>query len=202
MLKRLAIHLRPLSATFILRMRRNGYLCTSGVNLDTAVRFADPDFLLECKSSATWRRFTFIFACPPYVYFRFVWPTDLESIAHASTPTSIIPTKFEVDMTIHCRVIAFLSPDTSRDCDLDFWPFDLEQLLCMAGHVTNLATKFEDPTPISSWFMSHNVSRWLPLRMRTRPLRTRRITWPVSRGSKTITFLESPTLSCLFTMQL
>jgi len=33
--------------------------------------------------------------CPPYFYFRFVWPTDLESIPHASTPTSIIPTKFE-----------------------------------------------------------------------------------------------------------
>jgi len=44
---------------------------------------------------------------PPYFYFRFVWPTDLESIPHASIPTSIIPTKFEVDMTIHCRVIAF-----------------------------------------------------------------------------------------------
>jgi len=38
------------------------YLCTSGVNLDTAVRFADPDFLLECKISAIWRRFTLIFA--------------------------------------------------------------------------------------------------------------------------------------------
>ena len=87
-------------------------------------------------------------------------------------------------------------------CDLDFWPFDLEQLMCMAGHVTNLATKFEDLTPISSWFMSRNVSRWLPLRMRTRPLRMRRITWPASRGSKTITFLESPSLTCLFTMQL
>ena len=34
--------------------------------------------------------------CPPYFYFRFVRPTDLESIPHASTPTSIIPTKFEV----------------------------------------------------------------------------------------------------------
>jgi len=52
--------------------------------------------------------------CPPYFYFRFVWFTDLESIPHPSTPTSIIPTKFEVDMTIHCRV-AFLSADTSRD---------------------------------------------------------------------------------------
>ena len=39
--------------------------------------------------------------CPPYFYFRFVWPTDIESIPHASTPTSIIPTKFEVDMCIH-----------------------------------------------------------------------------------------------------
>ena len=78
--------------------------------------------------------------CPPYFYFRFVWPTDLESIPPASTPTSIIPTKFEAPKTIH------------------------------------------------SWVMSDNVSHWLPLRMRTRPLRMRRITWPVSRGSKTITF--------------
>jgi len=30
-------------------------------------------------------------------------------------PTSIIPTKFEADMTIHCWDIAFLSADTSRD---------------------------------------------------------------------------------------
>jgi len=53
--------------------------------------------------------------CPPHFYFRVVWPTDLESIPHASTHASIIPTKFEVDMTINSRVIAFLSTDTSRD---------------------------------------------------------------------------------------
>ena len=53
--------------------------------------------------------------CPPYLYFRFVWPTDVEIIPHALTPKLIIPTKFEVDMTIHCRVIAFLSADTLRD---------------------------------------------------------------------------------------
>jgi len=53
--------------------------------------------------------------CPPYFYFQFVWPTDPESISHALTPTSIIPTKFEVDMTIRCRVIPFLSRDTPRD---------------------------------------------------------------------------------------
>ena len=64
--------------------------------------------------------------CPPYFYFRVVWPTDLESIPHASTPTKIIPTKFEADMTINCRVIAFCLP-MSRD--LDLWPFDLEQVI-------------------------------------------------------------------------
>ena len=52
-----------LSSTFALRVCRNGYLCTSGVNLDTAVRFADPDFLLGCKISAIWRCFTLIFIC-------------------------------------------------------------------------------------------------------------------------------------------
>jgi len=58
----------------------------------------------------------------------------------------------------------------------------------MAGHVTNLPTKFEDPTPIRSWVMSYNVFRWLPLKMRTRLLRMRRITWPASRGSKKLHF--------------
>ena len=41
---------------------QNGYLCTSGVNLDTAVLFADPDFLLGCKISAIRRCFTLNFA--------------------------------------------------------------------------------------------------------------------------------------------
>ena len=62
-----------------------------------------------------------------------------------------LATKFEVDMIIHCHVIAFLSADTSRDfVTLTFDLFDLEQLLCMAGHVANLVTMFEDPTPIRS----------------------------------------------------
>jgi len=52
---------------------------------------------------------------PPYFYFRYIWLTDLESTPNASTPTLIIPTKFVVDMTIHCRVTAFLSADKSRD---------------------------------------------------------------------------------------
>jgi len=55
-------HLRPFSATFVLRMRKNGYLWTSGVNFDTAVRFANTHFSLQCKISAIWRRFPLIFA--------------------------------------------------------------------------------------------------------------------------------------------
>ena len=82
-------------------------------------------------------------------------------------------------------------------CHLDLWPFDLEQLQYMAGHVTNLATKLDDPTPIRSWFMRYNVSHWLPLKMRTPSLRMRRITWPMSRVWNMITFLESSTPICL-----
>ena len=95
-------------------MRRNGYLWTSGVNLDTAVRFADPDLLLECKISAIWRRFTLIFALIFWLSAIFLLPVCLTYWPRNYT-TSIIPTKFEVDMTIHCRVIAFLSADTSHD---------------------------------------------------------------------------------------
>jgi len=78
-------------------------------------------------------------------------------------------------------------------CDLDLWPFDLGHLPYMARLVTNLATKYEATMPISSWVTSYNVSHCLLLKMRTRPLRMRRNTWPVSKGWKTITFLESPT---------
>jgi len=55
----------------------------------------------------------------PWMYAIFllpvVWLTDLQSIPHASTPTLIISTNVEVDMTIHCRVVAFLSADTLPD---------------------------------------------------------------------------------------
>ena len=48
---------------------------------------------------------------------------------------SIIPTKFEVDMTIHCRITAFLSADASRDLvTLTFDPLTLNS--CHARRVT------------------------------------------------------------------
>ena len=43
-------------------------------------------------------------------------------------------------------------------------PFNLEQLAYMAGHVTNPATKFEDPKTIRAGDTSYNGSRWLPLK--------------------------------------
>ena len=52
----------------------------------------------------------------------------------------------------------------------------------------NTSTKLEAPTPIHSWVVSDNVSPWLPLKMRTRPLRIRRITWPVSKEWKRLHF--------------
>jgi len=155
-------------------MRRNGYLWTSDLNLDTTVRFADPRFLIRVQNFGDLATFSVDYCilyteCPPYFYFRFVWPTDLESIPHASTPTLIIPAKFEVDMCIYCRDIAFfVCWYVTWPCDLDLWPFDLEQLPFMAAHGTNFATKLEDPKPIRSWFMRYNVSHWLPLKMRTR----------------------------------
>jgi len=126
--------------------------------------------------------------CPPYFFFRFVWPTDLGSIPHASTPTSIIPTRLEIDMTINCLVIAFLSADTSRD--LVTLTFDL---LSLTRWYTWRVTWPTLPPSMKtrSWVTRYNVSRWLPLKVRTWPLHMRRIRWPVSRGSKQLHFWDA-----------
>ena len=101
---------------FSIRVQNFGDLAT--FSLDFCILYA------ECRPYSYFRfvwstfsvEFCILYAeCPPYFYFRLVSPIDLESIPHASTPTSIIPTKFEVDMTIRCRVIAFLSAETLRD---------------------------------------------------------------------------------------
>jgi len=116
-----------------------------------------------------------------------------------------IPTKVEVDMTIYCRVIAFFPADTSRD--LVTMTFDL---LTLNSWRTWRVTWPTQPPRLKSvrlfvhelWFITLPNSHWLPLKMRTRPLRMRRITWPASRGSKRITCLESPTPLCLLPIQL
>jgi len=91
--------------------------------------------------------------CPPYFYFRFVWPSDLESIPHVSTTTLIIPTKFEVDMTIHCRVTAFLSADTSRE--LVTMTFDLLTLKSCHSWLVTWSTL--PPSLMTLWPFVHEL---------------------------------------------
>jgi len=139
---------------------------------------------------------------PPYLYFRFVWPTDQESILHASTTTWIIPTKFEVAMTIRCRVIAFLSADTSRN-------------------FVTLTFDFLTLNSWSTWRVTWPTSPPSLKTLRLSVLELCVITFPVgyhrtcvrgycacaeSRdpwvgGQKQLHFLECPTPMCLFTIQ-
>jgi len=46
--------------------------------------------------------------CPQYFNFRSSWPTDLESVARDAHLAVTVSTKFEVDTTIRCLVIALL----------------------------------------------------------------------------------------------
>jgi len=134
--------------------------------------------------------------CPPNFYFRFVWLTDLESIPHASTPMLIIPTKFEVDMTIHWRVTSFLSADTSRD--LVTLTFDL--LTLSSCHIWRVTWPSLPPSLKTLRLFVHELQAiTFPLDYHWKCVRGQ---WPVSRGWKTITFLGSPTPICLFNMRL
>jgi len=110
--------------------------------------------------------------CPPYFYFWSNWLTDLESVSRVSPLMTKIFTKFEVDKTTCCFCWYIMGP-----CDLDLWPFDLGQWLCMAGHTINPSTKFEDPMAIPSWVMSSDISHRIPLTVHLQPLRMHRITW-------------------------
>ena len=141
--------------------------------------------------------------CPPYFYFRFCltyWPWKYTTRVdpHVDNTHQVWSWYYHTLPSYSVFVCWYVT----WPCDLDLWPFDLEQLSCMTGHVTNPATKSEDSTSIRASLTSYNGSHWLPLKMGTRPLCMRRITWPVNRGSKTITYLESPTPICLFTIQL
>jgi len=135
--------------------------------LSTAVWFADPDFLLECKISAIWRRFPLIFAIYT-LNFRHISTSGFLSYWPRKYTTRVGP---HVDnshqvWSWHVHTLAsysvFVCWYVTWPCDLDLCPFDLEQLSFMASHVTNLATKYENPTPIRSWVTSYNVSHWLP----------------------------------------
>ena len=137
-------------------MRRNGYLWTFGVNLHTAVRFPHPDVPTRVQNFGNLATLCVDFcilhaACPPHFYFRFVWPTDLKSKPHPWT---------HVNNSQLFELQFFGCWYAKWPCDLDLWLFDLQQLSYMTAHVSNLATKFEDPALIRSWVMSYNVSRY------------------------------------------
>jgi len=61
-----------------------------------------------------------------------------------------VSTKFKVDTTIRCQVIALLLLIRYVTLDLDLWHFHLGQWSYMAGQVFNPSTKFENPTAIRS----------------------------------------------------
>jgi len=159
----------------------------------TAIRFADPDFRLSAK----FQQFGDVLRCflhftcwlsaiflPP-VCFTY-WPKKYTTrVDHHVDNSHQVWSWYDHQLPSYS---VFVYRYVTSPCDLDLWPFGLEQLSFMASHVTNLATEYEDPTPIRSWVTSYYGSHWLPLKMRTRPMRIRGITWPVSRGWKRLHF--------------
>jgi len=87
-----------------------------------------PQFPYRERHFADLRTFSFEFDfCigwaerPPNFYFRSSWPTDLESVSRVAYLPIKISTKFEVDTTFGCLVIAFLLQ--IRYVTLWPWPF-------------------------------------------------------------------------------
>ena len=106
-----------------------------------------------------------------------------------------VSTKFEVDTTICCLVIALL---LLIHCDFDLWYWPV---VYIAGQAVNPYTKFEDPMATCSWVVSSDISHRIPLTMRLQPLRMRRITWPMRRGQTFPAYLKSLTPISLFNIQ-
>ena len=117
-------------------MCKNGYLWTSGVNLDTTFRFPDPDFLIKCKILVICRRFPLIFAFymlkVRHIFTSGLFDLLTQKAYHTRRPpTAKISAKFEVDMTIHCWVIAFLR----TICYVTLWPGPLTLNSCHTWQV-------------------------------------------------------------------
>ena len=153
-------HLRPFSATCVLHMRRNGYLCSSGVNLDNAVRFTDPDFLLECKISAIWRLFRWflrficwmsaIFLLP--VCFTY-WPRKYTTRVDPHVDNSHQVWSW-YDHTLPSYSV-FVRWYVSWPCDLDLWSFDLKQLQCSGSRGGQKQLHIWNPRPRFAYSLYH-----------------------------------------------
>ena len=93
--------------------------------------------------------------CPPYFYLLTYWPRKYITRVDPHVDNSHQVWSF-YDYTLPSYTV-FVCCYVTWPCDLGLWPFELEQLQYMAGHVINLATKLENPVPIHSWFMRYNV---------------------------------------------
>jgi len=134
--------------------------------------------------------------CPPYFYFCSSWPTDLESASRNACLAMNVSTKFEVDTTIRCLVIALLLQ--IRYVTLWHWPLSFRPWA-----VVNPYTKFDDPTPILSWVMRSDISRgyhWQCVCSHCACAVSRDRC--VGGGQIFATYLKPLTPICLFTIQL
>jgi len=96
-------------------------------------QFLDPDFSTECKILTFWWCFQCILALD-WLKVRHIFTSDAENVQHVSLVTMITSTKFEVDMTIHCRIISFLL----LIFHVTLWPWPLCSHI--PSHVINLFT--------------------------------------------------------------
>jgi len=164
-----------------------------------------PDFFMGHDISVIWGCFLLIFALDKLNVRHistsaFSRPTDLESVSCDAYLTMKVSTKFEIDTTIYCLVIALLlliRHVTLWPWPLTFWPWSV---VIHGG--SRDQPLFEDPTAIRSWVMSSDISHRIPMTMHLQLLHMRRITWPMRRGQILPTYLKSLTPICLFTEQL
>ena len=124
------------------------------------------------SSSAIWGHFLSIFALDKLNVHHISTSGLVSCVVHTTVKIS---SKFEVDMTVGCIVIAFWL--LIHYMTLRPRLFDLVQWSYMAYHVMNPSTKFEDPMAIRSWVKSCDISRRISLTVHLKPLRMRGITW-------------------------
>jgi len=177
--------------------------CAETVICELAVKFLTPSFDSRPRFLYRVRSFDYL-ATISVDFFHFIcwtsaifllsvcWPTDLESVRHASTPMEIISTKCEVDMTILFGVIeCFIRWYVTWPCVLDLWPLTFWHWAV----VVHGGSRFL--WPVRSWVISYNVFHRIPLTLRFWLLHMRRITWPVRRRWMLSEYLKSTTSICL-----
>jgi len=190
-------HERRISATFSQRMLRNSYLQTSGKCLTPPFESPTP-ISLRSAGVRNWRRcpLNFAFMCWKSAIFLLYpcmtyWPRKF--ITHVDPYRDNFHQVWSLyDHTLPSYSV--VAADTWRNfLTLNSWRSWRVKRRTVPPSLTILRIFLFELN------MIYKVFHWIPLKMRMRPLW---ITWPITGGSITITFLESPTPTCLFTIQL